>query len=279
MKGEAMYAVLGSPIRHSLSPQIFKLFANQLKQRIDYQAVEVEPENLATTLRALRQKGYKGVNLTSPLKEPACVFADRLSEQGRAAGAVNILSFQEDGSCYGHNSDGIGFIRDLTKIKKYPIQGKSVLILGAGGAVRGIMPALLQENPREVVIFNRTEAKARRLIEDFQWTAVPLSFSRWQLSAVQRFDLIVNCTTLGLQGQVPVLSAQILNQGGCYYDLAYGEAAREFLAWSRRQGWTHCYDGLGMLVEQAAEAFYLWRQRRVETKNICRQLQQVAQSS
>ncbi len=266
-----MYAVLGSPIHHSLSPQIFNLFSTQLSQPIPYQAIEVKLENLSASLKTLHQQGYKGVNLTAPLKEKAFSLAATLSKEARAAKAINVLCFQADGSYHGHNSDGLGFIRDLIKLKKCSIQGKTILILGAGGAVRGILPFLFQENPRQIIISNRSEAKARLLIEDCQPSALPLHFSPWEeLSGP--FDLVINGTTLGLQGKKPTLPDQILSKEACCYDLSYGNAALPFLSWAQAQGAPHCYDGLGMLVEQAAEALYLWRRERVETHPVIQTL-------
>ncbi len=268
-----MYAVLGNPIRHSLSPQIFKLFAAQYNQTLVYHTLQVKAEDLAGSLSALRSEGYQGVNLTTPLKEKAFLLAEELSPEARCAGAINMLSFQEEGRYYGHNSDGAGFLRDLVVNKKYSIQGKSVLILGAGGAVRGLLGSLLQEQPQQIVIFNRTEQKAKRLLEDFQEKESPLYFSSWQELPRYRFDLLIHCTTLGLQGEKLPFPAQILNPGACCYDLSYGKSALPFLLWSQEQGASFCYDGLGMLIEQAAEAFYIWQGKSVNTQAVLRQLE------
>lgn len=266
-----MYAVLGNPVNHSLSPHIFKLFAEQTQQPLDYHAIQVKPEELAFELQRLHQQGYQGVNLTAPLKEKAFTLVQALSEQGRAAGAINVLSFNPDGSYHGHNSDGSGFIRDL-KNKNCSITGKSILILGAGGAVRGLMTSLLQKNPRKIVIYNRTEAKARRLIADFQPSSTPITFSTWQELTKHRFDLLIHCTTLGLQGETLPFPGVILNSDACCYDLSYGKNAFPFLTWSQEQGAARCHDGLGMLVEQAAEAYYLWLGQEINTAPILEQL-------
>lgn len=268
----SLYAVLGDPIQHSLSPQIFKLFAEQTKQVLDYQAIQVKSEDLPFELRRLRSQGYRGVNLTAPLKEQAVLLADHCSEQAQVAKASNILTFKEDGLCYGHNSDGLGFIRDLVQNKSCTIVGKAILILGAGGAVRGLMAALLKENPGQVVICNRSEPRARQLIKDFQTQTQLLQFSSSLELPGRRFDLVIHCTTLGLQGESFPLPGGILNPGACCYDLSYGKSALPFLGWAKEQGATHGYDGLGMLVEQAAEAFYLWCQQRVDTKPVLHNL-------
>lgn len=266
-----MYAVLGNPISHSLSPKIFQLFAKQTQQQIDYQAIQVKPENLAVELQRLHRQGYQGVNLTTPLKEKALSLAKTLSEAARAAGAINVLSFHPDGSYHGHNSDGAGFIRDL-KNKNYAITDKAILILGAGGAVRGLLTALLQESPKQIVIYNRTEAKACQLIADFQGTPTPMTSSNWQDLNKSRFDLLIHGTTLGLQGETLPFPGAILNPNACCYDLSYGKTALPFLTWSRQQGAAYCYDGLGMLVEQAAEAYSMWRGQTVNTTLIYRTL-------
>jgi shikimate dehydrogenase len=262
-----MYAVLGNPISHSLSPQIFKLFAAQCHQKIHYHAIQVKPDELAEELQRLYDLGYRGANLTAPLKEKALPLVQSLSESARAAGAVNVLTINPDGSYHGHNSDGAGFIRDL-KNKSGAVQGKSILILGAGGAVRGLLPSLLQEQPQQIVIYNRTEAKARQMIADFQQEQTPILFSTWQSLPQYCFDLIIHGTTLGLQGEKLPFPREILNPNASCYDLSYGKSALPFLTWSREQGAVHCHDGLGMLVEQAAEAFHLWRFQEVNTAPI-----------
>jgi shikimate dehydrogenase len=268
-----LYAVLGDPIQHSLSPRIFKLFAKQTQQVFDYEARQVSLEALSAELHRLRQEGYGGVNLTAPLKEKAFLLADHCSELARGARAVNILSFKPEGN-FGDNSDGLGFIRDLQG-KNGTITGQTILILGAGGAARGLLSVLLKENPKQVVIFNRSEAKALQLIQDFQSPA-KLFFCPWGELRSLSFDLIINCTSLGLQGQCLPFSADLLHSGTCCYDLAYGKAAQPFLSWAKKQGAEKVYDGLGMLVEQAAEAFYLWRGERVDTAPILLELKALA---
>jgi len=266
------YAVLGSPIKHSLSPLIFKLFAEQTGQALEYQAILVKPEDLASKLVQLRDLGFKGVNLTTPLKEQALSLVAVCSPRACSAKAINILSFREDIHYYGDNSDGLGFIRDLTQIKKYSVQAKSVLILGAGGAARGIMSALLEAKPRHVTVANRNQEKAMQLIGDFWQHRIPLSYIKWSEIDQNTYDLVIQCTSAGLQGQVLALPNDILNEGACCYDLAYGVAAQGFLDWAKEQGATLIHDGLGMLVEQAAEAFYIWRQARVNTVPILNSL-------
>ena len=266
-----MYAVLGNPISHSLSPLIFKLFAAQLGQTIDYQAMQVSPEELSEKLLRLRAQGYKGVNLTTPLKEPALTLVQTLSESARIAGAMNVLTIDAAGCYHGHNTDGIGFVRDLRQ-KNISLAGKSILLLGAGGGARGLLPVLLQEKPTEVVIYNRSEDKARQLIENFPSSTTAVSYSPWEALSGHRFDMIINCTTLGLKGECLPFPGKILKPNACCYDLSYGKAAFPFLKWSKAQGAAVCHDGLGMLVEQAAEAFFLWRRQKVNTTPILHSL-------
>lgn len=273
-----MYAVLGNPINHSLSPRIFELFAAQVNEAIDYQAIQVKPEELSTTLERLYHQGYRGLNLTSPLKETVLPLLKSRSEAARAAFAVNVLTIQSDGSYHGHNSDGAGFIRDL-KNKHCVLQDQTILILGAGGAVRGLMANLLRENPGVIFIYNRTEAKAQQIIRDFQCGgSTSLAFVSWENLTKFRFDLIIHCTTLGLQGERLPLPKEILKPETCCYDLSYGKGALPFLNGCREQGASICYDGLGMLVEQAAEAFFLWRGHRVKTAPVLKVLSEFLSS-
>ncbi|HVY53860.1 MAG TPA: shikimate dehydrogenase [Gammaproteobacteria bacterium] len=253
--GRARYAVLGDPINHSLSPRLFKLFAEHTHQIIDYRAFQTSLEDLAKTLKELYDQGYHGVNLTSPLKEKAYLLADELTVEAQQAKAVNMITFDAEGKALGHNTDGIGFVRDLTQIKNYPLNNKSILVLGAGGAVRGLLPFIIKENPNAITVCNRTESKAQALAEEF-----PESGScAWQNMALLKNDLLINGTNAADALELPELNIPV------WYDLAYGLNHSFFQKEAKKQEVVYCFDGLGMLIEQAAEAFFLWRGAAVDT--------------
>lgn len=261
------YALIGSPIRHSLSPQLFRLFGEQLGRELDYQALDVKPSELSPVLHRLQQQGYHGLNLTLPLKELGFDLVDESSLVAQKAKAINVITFQEDSSILGENTDGLGFIRDLQGNKGFSLEAKSVLILGAGGAVRGLMGPLIEQRPSQVVIANRTELKAQALARAYADSKNPVISVSWDRIADFSYDLVVQGTSAGLQGESLALPGGILKPHACCYDLIYGKGAEPFLAWAKEQGAVP-YDGLGMLVEQAAEAFYLWEDQRIDTSKI-----------
>jgi shikimate dehydrogenase len=276
------YAVFGYPVKHSKSPRIHQLFAKQTGQPLTYTAEEVPAEKFEKTARAFFQKGGNGLNCTVPLKELAFKFADRLTERARFAKAVNTLAAQIDGSILGDNTDGIGLVTDLTINQQISLNGKRILILGAGGATRGIMSPLMAESPAELIIANRTVEKAIALAKEFQpITASPLT--DWQASEPpgkiihgcgfpdlenRQFDLILNATSASLSNELPPLPDNLLAANACCYDLAYSNEPTAFVVWGKEHHALKSLDGLGMLVEQAAEAFYLWRGVRPETQPV-----------
>jgi shikimate dehydrogenase len=201
------------------------------------------------------------------LKEAACRIADELSVPARRAGAVNTLVARPDGSLYGDNTDGIGLLRDLTANLGLSLAGAQILILGAGGAVRGILAPLLAEAPAGVVIANRTASRAQQLAVDFAALGSVVGCGFPGLPG-QRFDVVLNATAASLSGELPVLPDELLAADGCCYDLAYGLAPTPFVEWGRDHGARISTDGLGMLVEQAAEAFLLWRGVRPKTRPV-----------
>lgn len=250
-----LYAVIGNPIEHSKSPQIHAAFARQTGQDIRYERILGERGRFADAVAAFRAAGGCGLNVTVPFKEDAYRLCDRLSPRAEAAGAVNTLAWRDDGLA-GDNTDGIGLVRDLGCNHRFALAGARVLLLGAGGAVRGVLRPLLDEGPARLVIANRTASRAQDLAAA---TAGAVEGCGLDALAGQSFDLIVNGTAAGLSAQVPAIPDDCLAPGGWTYDMLYGNAPTAFVAWGRQHGAARALDGLGMLVEQAAAAFALWR--------------------
>lgn len=251
------YAVMGHPIAHSKSPRIHTLFAAQTGQNLEYRAILVEPGDFAAAARAFHAAGGKGLNVTVPFKQDAWVFADILSVRAERAGAVNTLIF-EPGGVRGDNTDGPGLVRDLTVNHRYPLAEKRILLLGAGGAARGVLQPLLAEQPAQLVIANRSVEKALELTLRFNDLG-RVSACGFAELAGRRFDLIINATAAGLKDAVPPLPDDVLAAEGWCYDLMYGREPTAFVRWGREHRAVQSLDGLGMLVEQAAESFHLWR--------------------
>ena len=261
------YAVFGDPIKHSKSPRIHSLFAQQTQQDLDYVAQQVPAETFVTVANDFFANGGKGLNCTVPLKELAWQYADQLTERARLAKAVNTLVKQADGSILGDNTDGIGLVNDLISNHQIQLAGKRILILGAGGATRGIILPLLDCQPAQISIANRTVSKAEALVADFaaQGRLTALGF---EALAGQQFDLVLNATSASLSDQLPPLPADLLAANACCYDLAYGNLPTTFVKWALAHGAAQSLDGLGMLVEQAAEAFFIWRGVRPATTDV-----------
>lgn len=260
------YVVIGNPIAHSKSPQIHRLFAEQTQQNLDYQAVLVPLNSFEQVVGELFASGLRGCNITIPFKQNAWAFAHELSPYAQTAGALNTLMLRPDQSIYGHNTDGLGMMRDLLVNKQVKIQSKKVLVLGAGGAVRGIMQPLLEAEPAFVQLANRTALTATELAKDFT------SFGAVQGGGFESieggFDLIINGTAASLQGEKLDLPAQCLVEGGVCYDMMYGSEPTPFMRWADENRAGQIFDGLGMLIEQAAEAFELWRGIRPNTQPV-----------
>lgn len=265
------YAVMGHPIEHSQSPRIHALFAVQTSQHLEYRTIRVEPGGFAAAVRAFREAGGKGLNVTVPFKQDAWVFADVLSARAKRAGAVNTLSFGPDG-VHGDNTDGPGLVRDLKTNHGGRLAGQRILLLGAGGAARGILQPLLLEKPAHLVIANRTASKARDLTLRFS-DLVRVSGCGFAELAGRQFDLIINATAAGLSDATPPLPNGVLAAHGWCYDLMYGREPTAFVRWGREQGAAQALDGLGMLVEQAAESFQRWRGVWPETRPVIDALQ------
>lgn len=263
------YGVFGNPIGHSKSPQIHRLFAEQTGQRLRYEPLLAPLDDFPGFARDFFAQGL-GANVTVPFKEQAFRLADQLSERAQRAGAVNTLKKLENGTLLGDNTDGVGLVRDLLDNACVTLQGKRILLLGAGGAVRGVLEPLLAQRPAELVIANRTLSKAQQLAGEFAELG-PLSASAFdQLTG--SFDVIINGTSASLGGELPPLSESLICAGKTFcYDMMYSAEPTPFCAWAAGHG-AQTRDGLGMLVEQAAAAFELWRGVRPESADVLAQL-------
>ena len=261
------YAVFGHPISHSKSPRIQQLFAQQTGQSLEYNARDISPAQFDANAQAFFAADGKGLNCTVPLKVLAWAYADQLSERARLAKAVNTLAKQADGGILGDNTDGVGLVTDLIANHHISLTGKRLLILGAGGASRGIIGPLLDCLPAGLLIVNRTIAKADEIAAEFAALG-NVSSCEYAALAGQRFDLIINATSASLNAELPPLTDGLLAENGSCYDLAYGNRPTAFVEWGRRQQAANSLDGLGMLVEQAAEAFFIWRGIRPHTTEI-----------
>ena len=258
------YAVMGNPVAHSLSPRIHALFARQTGQAMVYSAIYVELDRFARALDEFQSEGGKGLNVTLPFKHEAWALCRQRSARAQRAGAVNTVLFQPDGTRYGDTTDGVGLVRDLLLNHGAELTGRGVLLLGAGGAARGVLEPLLEQRPARLRIANRTAEKATALAREFSDLG-PVQGGGLNDLGAERFDLIVNATAASLQGQVPPLPDSVLAEGGLCYDMMYGAAPTVFMRWALAHGAGKAVNGLGMLVEQAAESFYLWRGLRPAT--------------
>ncbi|MDB6061920.1 MAG: shikimate dehydrogenase [Verrucomicrobiaceae bacterium] len=261
------YAVFGNPIKHSRSPQIHTAFAEQTGQQLSYRTQLVELGGFVAAAQAFFAGGGNGLNITVPFKLDACAFAHELSGRARRAGAANTLAAQGDGSIYGDNTDGVGLVRDIEQNLAWEITGKRVLLLGAGGAVRGILEPLLKRHPALVVIVNRSVDKAQQLAREFADLGEVRACS-YDALVGNRYDLLINGTSAGLQGELPPLPGDILSDGCSCYDMTYGSAPTPFMRWAASEAAWAVADGLGMLVEQAAESFCIWRGVRPATRPV-----------
>ncbi len=265
-----LYAVFGNPIAHSKSPQIHAAFAAASGQDLVYEARLAPVGEFAPAVAEFVAAGGKGANVTVPFKENAYRLATRLSERAARAGAVNTLSFAA-GEIVGDNTDGAGLVRDITHNLHYPLAGKRILLLGAGGAARGVIAPLLAGQPASLHVANRTANKAEELAAAFSDMAA-VHGGNYEKLAGQQFDLIINATSASLAGASLPLPAGLFAPGSLAYDMMYGKGDTPFMALARAQGAAQVADGLGMLVEQAAEAFFVWRGVRPETAGVLAQL-------
>lgn len=273
------YAVFGNPIAHSQSPQIHTWFAEQTDQKLEYRAILAPEDNFEASATEFFAKGGMGANVTVPFKLDALVFADQLSPRARRAGAVNTLQKGKNNEIYGDNTDGVGLVRDLTNNLNFSLAGKRVLLLGAGGASRGVIEPLLSAGVAQLKIANRTPKKAQQLVQIFLSLQpdTQLTSGNWASLEGSQYDLILNATSASLTGDVPPLPEGLFTEQSLAYDLMYSKQPTPFMLWAKQQGATQVADGLGMLVEQAAEAFYLWRQVRPEIPVVLDRLRQLVQ--
>ncbi len=265
------YGVMGYPVSHSRSPVIHRLFALQTGQNIQYELLHVAPDKLETAVRQFQRTGGKGLNITVPHKQAVTQLVDVISERASTAGAVNTLVFRGS-EIHGDNTDGIGLLRDLNVNLGITLEDSNILILGAGGATRGIVGPLLEMQPRSLRIANRTVDKAEIIAEHFErygpisacgFDAVPLD---------EPYDLILNATSAGLKGRMPPYPAEAVSEQTFCYDLSYGLNPTPFSVWAREQGAARSVMGWGMLVEQAAESFEIWRGVRPDTAPVLKQM-------
>ncbi|GAB7198059.1 shikimate dehydrogenase [Dickeya oryzae] len=271
MSASQSFAVFGHPIAHSKSPRIHALFAEQTGISLTYERILAPLDGFEDSLNAFFQNGACGANVTAPFKERACAAVDELSERARSAGAVNTVQKKGDGSLYGDNTDGIGLLSDLQQHEFIQPRNR-VLLVGAGGAARGVIQPLLAYGC-EVIIVNRTFARASVLAEHFncygQVSALPL-----ETLDGQRVDVIINATSSGIAGDVPDLPASLISPDVCCYDMFYQSEPTPFLKWCIQQGAQRYVDGIGMLVWQAAHAFNLWHGVMPDVVPVIRKMKQ-----
>ncbi len=271
MSGADRYAVFGNPVKHSRSPQIHSAFAEQCDQQLQYRAVLVEEGGFAAAADRFFGDGGRGLNITVPFKGDAFAYATELSPAAQRAGAVNTLAAEPGGTIHGYNTDGIGLMRDMVANLGWSVAGQRVLVLGAGGAVRGVLEPLLAERPAQLVLANRTLERAVALAADFAPLGSVSAVGFDELSG-QQFDLLINGTSASLAGELPPLPDSLLTERSCCYDMMYGAGPTPFMRWAAQHTAWAVADGLGMLVEQAAESFFLWRGMRPRTQPVIAQL-------
>jgi len=261
------YAVFGNPINHSKSPQIHSLFAEQTGITLNYQAIEVPLDHFSDYVTSFASQKGKGLNITVPFKEKAFSLCHTLTERAEVSGSVNTIWFDENNHIYGDTTDGKGLINDLTINHSFDLNKKSLLILGAGGSVKAILEPLCSQSPDKIVIANRTVSKANQLAENFSNRGNIHACSYDELSA-ESYDLIINGTSLSLCGQLPMIPESTIKNNTYCYDLMYSDTETIFMKWASEHGALKVMDGLGMLVEQAAEAFFIWHGVMPDTSSV-----------
>jgi shikimate dehydrogenase len=260
------YAVVGNPVAHSMSPEIHAAFARQSGADVDYSRLLAPLDQFVETINTFRAAGGRGVNVTLPFKLEAWKLATRRSERAEQAHAANTLRFDDD-EIFGDNTDGAGLIRDIEFNLGFAIPGKRILLLGAGGAARGVLLPLIERVPAALVIANRSFDKASELAQHFsRWGSCKAC--RYDELGASAFDLVINATSASVAGALPSLRAGVFATGALAYDMMYGEKAKPFMDFSITLGAAQCADGLGMLVEQAAESFFVWRGVRPQTEPV-----------
>ncbi|EHJ02503.1 shikimate dehydrogenase [Marinobacter manganoxydans] len=268
-----LYAVVGNPISHSKSPRIHSLFASETGEPVEYTAIQAPLDDFAGTVRQFFERGGKGLNVTVPFKEDAWKLADRRTERAENAGAANTLYLDDEGRLTADNTDGCGIVRDLVVNHGVVLGQARILVLGAGGAVRGVLGPILAEHPAAITIANRTVAKADALVKLFKPVAGETALSACGFEQPREpFDVIINGTSASLQGDLPPLSPEVLGEQTVVYDMMYSLQTTTFNQWALEQGAQIVHDGLGMLVEQAAESFRIWRGISPATRPVIEEL-------
>jgi shikimate dehydrogenase len=260
------YAVVGNPIAHSKSPLIHTEFARQTAQDLSYSTLLAPLDGFPATVKTFHNEGGRGLNVTVPFKQEAWRMTTELTQRAELAQAVNTLKF-ENGTILGDNTDGAGLVRDILVNLSIPIRAKRVLIMGAGGAARGVILPLLGEAPALLAIANRTASKAHELGQQFAAHG-DISTGDYASLTACHFDLVINATSSSLSNELPPLPPSVFNPGALAYDMMYGKGLTPFLQFAQANGAAHLADGLGMLVEQAAESFFLWRGVRPDTRSV-----------
>ena len=267
LTGPGRYVLFGHPVSHSWSPFIHGLFARQFDHVIDYKLQDVEPREFRYALLNFFVEGGAGANVTLPHKPAAAEIVNELSARAERARAVNTIIRRSATELYGENTDGIGLVMDLVRNLGVTVAGSRLLILGAGGAVRGVLAPLLEQEPREIRIANRTPEKAEQLRQEFTDLG-EISASSFNAVDDLPWDIVINATAASLAGDVPSLPPNAVGPETVCYDMAYGRADTVFMRWAQERGSTRAYKGWGMLVEQAAEAYLLWHGVRPATRPV-----------
>lgn len=263
---------MGNPISHSKSPSIHTLFAAQTQQSILYTAIHVDFGGFKQAVGNFAATGGKGLNITVPFKQEAWELVNERTERAERAGAVNTIKIEND-QLYGDNTDGVGLVIDLLINNSIELKNKKVLLMGAGGAARGVLVPLLKQNPSFLFVANRTPDRAKDLASAFSDLGA-IEGGGYEHIPDEKFDVVINATSASLQGDLPPLPENLLNDNATCYDMMYGAKPTLFMIWAKEHKATKVLDGLGMLVEQAAESFYIWRNVRAETKSVIEQLRQ-----
>jgi shikimate dehydrogenase len=271
------YAVIGNPVAHSKSPQIHAAFARQTGDAVEFSRLLAPLDGFDAAVRQFVGKDGKGLSVTLPFKREALAIASHTSERARRAGAANFLRF-DAGDIHADNSDGVGFLRDLMRNLAFNLEGANVLLIGAGGAARSVLSPLLEALPASLCVVNRSPDKARALVDEFTPIAGSAALNGGGPADVEkrRYDLVVNATAASIAGEAPVLPENIFARDALAYDLMYAEQATPFMRLALGRGAARVSDGLGMLVEQAGEAYFLWRGTRPETARVLEALRRPA---
>ena len=262
----ANYAVFGNPVKHSKSPQIHRLFAKQAEISLEYNAIEVPVDKLTLYIKSFFSQGGRGLNITVPFKEDVCSLCTTLTQRAEASGSVNTILFNDETDIHGDTTDGQGFLNDLINNHGIQLKNKSILILGAGGTIRSILEGLSDQMTKEIVLVNRTVSRAKSLERKFKNKLHIKAYSYSEFSD-RAFDIIINGTSLSLSKELPPISKRNIKKNTFCYDLMYSDNGTVFTEWAVENGASEAIDGLGMLVEQAAESFMLWHGIKPDTRS------------